>query len=95
MIEKIIEFFVFLNAKLSKNYLSESIFQITNIALITMSVVNIFICFHIYIDKMSYPNWILSSRLQDSSFYGLYLGSLYFIIATMISVGYGDISLYK
>ena len=84
-------FFHFLNIKLSDNYLSERIYQITNFALITMSVINIFICFHIYIGKLSYPNWILSSRLQDSTFIEIYLGSLYFIIATMTSVGYGDI----
>ena len=84
-------FFHFLNMKVSNNYLSERIYQITNFALITMSVINIFICFHIYIGKLSYPNWIISSRLQDSSFIEIYLGSLYFIIATMTSVGYGDI----
>ena len=84
-------FFHFLNVKVSDNYISERIYQITNFALITMSVINIFICFHIYIGKLSYPNWILSSGLKDSTFMEIYLASLYFIIATMTSVGYGDI----
>lgn len=41
--------------------------------------------------KLSYPNWILSSKLQDKPFIEIYLASLYFILATMTSVGYGDI----
>ena len=81
----------YLNKKFSDNYLSERIYQIINFALITMSVINIFICFHIYIGKLSYPNWILASKLQDKSFIHIYLTSLYFIMATMTSVGYGDI----
>ena len=83
--------FHFLNHKFSDNYLSERIFQISNFVITTLSVLNIFICFHIYIGKLSYPNWILSSKLQDSSFIDIYLASLYFILATMTSVGYGDI----
>ena len=81
----------YLNKKFSDNYLSERIYQISNFALETISVLHIFICFHIYIGKSSYPNWILASKLQDKSFINIYLASLYFITATMTSVGYGDI----
>ena len=41
--------------------------------------------------NLSYPNWIVSSNLQDKSFIEIYLASLYFVMATMTSVGYGDI----
>ena len=41
--------------------------------------------------KLSYPNWILVSKSEDKSFIQIYLASLYFIMATMTSVGYGDI----
>ena len=81
----------FFNKKFSNNYLSERIYQISNFAIITLSVLNIFICFHIYIGKLSYPNWILSSQLEDKLFIEIYISSLYFIMATMTSVGYGDI----
>ena len=81
----------YLNKKFSDNYLSERIYQITNFVLVTISVINIFICFHIYIGKLTYPNWILVSKLRDESFIQIYLASLYFIMATMTSVGYGDI----
>ena len=83
--------FYYFNNKFSENYLSERIYQICNFAITTISVLNIFICFHIYMGKLSYPNWIISSKLQDKSFIEIYLSSLYFILATMTSVGYGDI----
>ena len=41
--------------------------------------------------RLSYPNWIISSNLQDKTFIEIYLASLYFVMATMTSVGYGDI----
>ena len=53
---------------------------------------NIFICFHIYIGRHTYPNWILSTNNQDKDFLNLYLISLYFLITTITSVGYGDIT---
>ena len=83
--------FFYFNNKFSENYLSERIYQICNFVITIISVLNIFICFHIYMGKLSYPNWILSSKLQDKSFIEIYLSSLYFILATMTSVGYGDI----
>ena len=81
----------FINKYFSDSYISERIYNISNLAIITLSVLNIFVCFHIYIGKLSYPNWILSTKVQDKSFLDIYLSSLYFIIATMTSVGYGDI----
>ena len=83
--------FYFFSQKSSDDYFSERIYQISIFSISTISVLNIFICFHIYMAKLSYPNWILSSKLQDKPFIEIYLASLYFILATMTSVGYGDI----
>ena len=83
--------FYYFNKKSSDNYISEKIYDISIFSIITISVLNIFISFHIYMAKLSYPNWILSSKLQDASFIDIYIASLYFIMATMTSVGYGDI----
>ena len=83
--------FYFFSKKTSDDYYSERIYQISILVIITLSVLNIFISFHIYMAKLSYPNWILSSHLQDASFIDIYIASLYFIMATMTSVGYGDI----
>ena len=83
--------FYYFSKKSSDNYLSERIYQILIFVILTLSILNIFISFHIYMGKLSYPNWILSSHLQDASFIDIYIASLYFIMATMTSVGYGDI----
>ena len=42
--------------------------------------------------EQSYPNWIVSNDLADKHFIDIYFASFYFIIATMTSVGYGDIT---
>ena len=81
----------FLNRKFAKNYYLERIYQITNFVIIICSIFNIVICFHIYFAQQSYPNWIVLSNLQDKSFIDIYIASLYFVMATMTSVGYGDI----
>ena len=81
----------FVHRIFAKKYLLERIYQIYNFILIICSIFNLIICIHIYISEKSYPNWIVSNNLQDKSFIEIYLASFYFIIATMTSVGYGDI----
>ena len=81
----------FLNKKFTKNYYLERLYQIINFTIMVLSLFNLIICYHIYIAELSYPNWIVSFNLQDKSFFDIYFASFYFIIATMTSVGYGDI----
>ena len=83
--------FYFFNKKFTKNYYLERVYQIINFTFIICSLFNLIICYHIYLAGLSYPNWIVSSNLQDKTFTEIYLASFYFIIATMTSVGYGDI----
>ena len=82
----------FLNRRFSKNYFVEGIYQIFNFMIITLSMFNFIICLHIYMAEQSYPNWIVSNDLADKHFIDIYFASFYFIIATMTSVGYGDIT---
>ena len=81
----------FFNRKFAKNYYLDRVYQICIFIIIISSIFNLFISFHIYMGQLSYPNWIVSSNLQDKSFINIYLSSLYFIMATLTSVGYGDI----
>ena len=81
----------FFNKKLAKNYFLERLNQILNFVIMIFLMFNLIICCHIYVGELSYPNWIVSYNLQDKSFIEIYLASFYFIIATMTSVGYGDI----
>ena len=53
---------------------------------------HLLICTHIYIGKQTYPNWISYSNMQDSSFILIYITSLYYLIETMTTVGYGDMA---
>ncbi len=48
-------------------------------------------CMHIFISFTAFPNWIISNNLDISSFPNIYLSSIYFLVATVTSVGYGDI----
>ena len=49
-------------------------------------------CIHIFIAKNIYPSWIFTNKFQNYSLSELYIISLYYIIQTMTTVGYGDIS---
>ena len=49
-------------------------------------------CLWIYIGKMSYPNWIFDSKLQDKDDFTLYIAAFYFNWTTIFTVGYGDIT---
>ena len=81
----------FFNKKLARNYYCERLYQIINFIIFILSIFNLIICYHIYMAELSYPNWIVSYDLQDKTFIEIYITSFYFIIATMTSVGYGDI----
>lgn len=45
----------------------------------------------IFIGKTSYPNWIMTYVPHERSFGVLYIHSLYYILSTIYSIGYGDI----
>ena len=81
----------FFNKKLARNYYCERLYQVINFIIFILSIFNLIICYHIYMAELSYPNWIVSYDLQDKTFIEIYITSFYFIIATMTSVGYGDI----
>jgi hypothetical protein len=51
-----------------------------------------FISIHIFIGRHSHPNWITKNGFENQSIPMLYLTSFYYLITTMTTVGYGDIS---
>ncbi len=75
----------------TKNYSIEKTFNSIIFLIIIISIFHVFICFHIFLGKQSYPNWIISNNLINSSFIDIYIASFYFIITTITTVGYGDI----
>ena len=53
---------------------------------------HIFACLHIFIGRNTYPGWIFANEFQNLSLSSLYMISFYYLIQTMTTVGYGDIS---
>ena len=77
---------------ISENYTLEKTMKMLVFSIIIIIGFNFFICYHIYIGLQSYPNWILKTNNQDSSFIKTYITSFYFLVTTITSVGYGDIT---
>ena len=49
-------------------------------------------CIHIFIGRFTYPGWIFANEFQNFSLLNIYMISIYYLIQTMTTVGYGDIS---
>ena len=73
------------------NYYLEKLIHFLIYILIAILFVHLFICLHIYLAYKSYPNWLSYTNNIESAFISKYLTSLYFMITTMTTVGYGDI----
>ena len=73
------------------NYFLEKLIIFLIYFLTSILFVHLFICLHIYLAYKSYPNWLSYTNNIDSAFISKYLTSLYFMITTMTTVGYGDI----
>ena len=58
----------------------------------TVLVLHLTACVHIFISCTAFPNWIVYKNLHTSPFITIYLTSIYFLITTVTSVGYGDIT---
>ena len=76
---------------LSKNnFFSDWKALLTNIFFILCSL-HLVSCYFIFLGKNSYPNWILEAGLLSQSFIDIYLASIYYVMTTLTTVGYGDI----
>ena len=61
-------------------------------ALLIIFGLHILSCIHIFIGKNTYPGWVFSNNFENFSTLNLYIISFYYLITTMTTVGYGDIS---
>ena len=55
-------------------------------------ILNMTSCLFIFLGNNSYPSWITKLNIQDEKFFIKYLSSVYFVIVTITTVGYGDIT---
>ena len=81
-----------LSTLISENYTLEKIFSVISYSLIYIGIFHFFVCFHIFIGNHSYSNWLILTQSEDKSLFHLYITSLYFLITTLTTVGYGDIT---
>ena len=56
-----------------------------------LSFLNLSSCFFIFIGRNSLNSWIFLDSLEMKKFFHIYIGAIYYIIATFTTVGYGDI----
>ena len=77
---------------ISKYYNIERAFLLIIDAMKYIGIIHCFVCVHIFIGKHSYSNWLILAKVEDKSFIDIYTGSLYFLITTLTTVGYGDIT---
>ena len=98
---KIMKVLKILNKKKNKAYewlqeidnsFYEQLISVFFFTFLILACTNLFICLHIFIGEQSYPNWLVSMGIQDSTFYEIYIAALYGIIETLTTVGYGDVT---
>ena len=59
--------------------------------LITITSLHICTCLFIFIGRSELQGWITNNNLQDKNFFDIYMAALYYQMATLSTVGYGDI----
>ena len=98
---KLIKLYKMLNDNSTINYFSETLSKSEiidnngNILIIFFLIIcflNLAACLFMFFGKNSYPSWIIKLNIQDKSFLYVYLSSVYFVIVTITTVGYGDIT---
>ena len=77
---------------LTKNETIDNYGSLIVTILFILFILNLSTCLFIFLGFNSYPNWLLKLDIQDESFLNIYLVSVYFIIVTITTVGYGDIT---
>ena len=56
-----------------------------------LSFLNLSSCLFIFIGRNSFHSWIYLDSLEIKSFFHIYIGAIYYLIATVTTVGYGDL----
>ena len=56
-----------------------------------LSFLNFSSCFFIFIGRNSFNSWIFVDSLEIKNFFHIYIGAIYYVIATVTTVGYGDL----
>ena len=77
---------------ISDSYTIEKIVNILLHSLLYIGILHCIVCIHIFLGSNSFPNWLVMTQVEDEPFHIKYIKSLYFIITTLTTIGYGDIT---
>ena len=80
-----------LNLLFKNNFIEEKSDIIYAIFIFVVST-NFGTCIFIFLGKNVYPSWINTMKLENESFTNIYICSFYYLVTTITTVGYGDIS---
>ncbi len=77
---------------ISENYTLERTVLLLIDSLMFIGIFHCLICYYIFLGTHSYPNWIIKTNAENESFFSIYIESFYFLVTTITTVGYGDIT---
>jgi hypothetical protein len=81
--------------RISENYTIERTTLLMIDSLLFIGIFHCLICFYIFVGSHSYPNWIVTTNAENESFFFIYIESFYFLVTTITTVGYGDITCHS
>ena len=77
---------------LSKNEMLDNYGNFIFSIFFSICALNLCSCLFIFLGQNSYPGWIMRINIHDESYINKYITSFYFILVTITTVGYGDIT---
>lgn len=82
-----------INDIFSKNYYSEKFFNSIKIMFMYFSILHYLVCCQIFIGYNFHPSWLflIQRNYHMNNYLSIYITSLYYLITTLTTVGYGDI----
>ena len=85
------KFIQYLDVKLTKFDKFNQYFRLLISLTIFLFSIHLVSCIYIFLGKNEFPNWIIYFNHQDKKFHQIYFISIYYTIATVTTVGYGDL----
>ena len=76
---------------ISKNEFIDNYGYILYSIFYSLCFLNLCSCLYIFIGKNTFPGWILKIQMRDEPYTKIYVASIYYIVVTITTVGYGDI----